>query len=116
MCRVLIIEDEPLIAMDLQAMLEAEGATSFDIAMTEAEAVDAARAHPPCVITSDVRLLEGTGPGAVRTIMAEQADVQVIFITATPEACDECDPPMVVLCKPVRRVSVVESFKLLARL
>jgi CheY-like chemotaxis protein len=47
MCRVLIIEDEPLIAMDLQAMLEAEGATSFDIAMTEAEAVDAARAQAP---------------------------------------------------------------------
>ena len=116
MCHVLIIEDEPFVAMDIQAMLEAEGATSFHIATTEAEAVAAAREHPPQVITSDVKLLEGTGPGAVRTIQAELGDVPVMFITGTPEACDVCDPPTVVLQKPVRRVSVVETFRILARL
>jgi CheY-like chemotaxis protein len=31
MCHVLIIEDEPFIAMNIQMMLEDEGATSFDI-------------------------------------------------------------------------------------
>jgi CheY-like chemotaxis protein len=116
MCHVLIIEDEPLIALDLQAMLEAVGATSFDIAMTETEAVEAAQAHPPRVITSDVTLLEGTGPAAVRTIIAEQDDVSVIFITATPEACSGSDPRAVVLCKPLRQRSVVDSFKLLAKI
>lgn len=47
MCHVLIIEDEPLVAMDLQMTLEEQGAKSFDIAATEAEAVALARAHPP---------------------------------------------------------------------
>ena len=116
MCHVLIIEDEPLIALDIQAMLAAEGATSFDLAMTEAEAVAAARAHPPEFITSDVHLLEGTGPGAVRTITAEQGVVPVLFITATPEACDGCDPPAAVLRKPVRPVSLAATFRQLAGL
>ena len=115
MCHVLIIEDEPMIAMDIQAMLEEQGATSFAIATTEAEAVEAARAHPPHLITSDVKLIEGTGPGAVQTILSELGQVPVMFITGTPEACDVCDPPAVVLPKPMRRVSVVETFKVLTR-
>lgn len=45
MCHVLIIEDEPMIAIDLEIVLAKEGATSFDIASTEAEAVAAARAR-----------------------------------------------------------------------
>lgn len=116
MCHVLIIEDEVLVAMDLQDMLEAEGATSFDVAATEAEAVAAARAHPPQFISSDVRLAEGTGPGAVRTITAEQGDVPVMFVTASPEACDACECHTVILRKPVRRASVAETFRLLAPL
>ena len=115
MCHVLIIEDEPLLAMDLQAILEGEGATSFDIAVTEGEAVEAARAHLPDVIASDVRLLEGTGPAAVRTIMAEHGVIPVMFITATPGDCGDGNSPAVAIRKPLSRVSVVESFRILAR-
>ena len=55
MCHVLIIEDEPLIAMAIQDILTGEGATSFDIVDTEAAAVSAATAHEPNIITSDVK-------------------------------------------------------------
>ena len=65
MCHVLIIEDEPLVAMSIQDILTSEGATSFDIVDTEDDAVAAAAAHEPDIITSDVKLLKGTGPAAV---------------------------------------------------
>ena len=56
-CHVLIIEDEPFIAMSIQMALEEEGATSFDFAVTGAEAVAAALARPAELITSDVKLI-----------------------------------------------------------
>jgi len=68
MCHVLIIEDEPMIAMLLQDLLEEAGATSFAFAATEQDAVTLAVQHPPRVITSDIHLLEGTGPRAVAEI------------------------------------------------
>jgi CheY-like chemotaxis protein len=54
---VLIIEDEPFFAMDLQSVLELVGASSFAFADTHKEAVAAALAQKPAVITSDVMLL-----------------------------------------------------------
>jgi PleD family two-component response regulator len=47
MCHVLIIEDEPLIALDLEMMLAGAGAMSFDFAVTQAEAVAAAESKCP---------------------------------------------------------------------
>lgn len=113
MCHVLIIEDEPLVAMDLQMTLEDQGATSFDVAATEAEAISLARSHPPQLITSDVQLLEGTGPRAVRHILEELAmdDLPVIFITATPDACDPCGPPGLILTKPLGDGELAAAFR-----
>ena len=110
MCHVLIIEDEPFVAMNIQMMLEDEGATSFDIAVTEAEAIAAALANPPELITSDVRLIEGTGPAAVLEIHRRLGEVPVIFISGTPEDCRPCDPPGIVLSKPVRRSELKNAF------
>ncbi|MDO7843832.1 response regulator [Sphingomonas immobilis] len=114
MCHVLIIEDEPLVAIDLQDMLAAAGATSFAFAETEDDAIAEARAHRPDVITSDVMLREGTGPHAVAAILSEGGPCPVIFITGTPEACDDCDPPAQVLSKPVVSRAVSEAFQRVA--
>ncbi|MFV0623982.1 response regulator [Sphingomonas sp. ac-8] len=110
MCHVLIIEDEPIVAMGIQMMLEEVGATSFDIAATEADAVAAAFATPPELITSDVRLVEGTGPQAVQQIHARLGPVPVIFISGTPEECRPCGPPGVVLSKPVCEGALKDAF------
>ena len=111
MCHVLVIEDEVLVAMHLEAMLSDCGATSFAFAETEAEAVAAARRTIPGLITSDVRLREGHGPHAVAAILKELGPLPVIFITATPERCIPCDPPARVLSKPVHEMSIVEAFR-----
>lgn len=110
MCHVLIIEDEAFIAMDLQQMLEKEGATSFAFAETEDGAIAAAVARRPDVITSDVKLAEGTGPAAIKSIYAILGAIPVIFITGTPSDCTPCEPPGVVLSKPVDARAVREAF------
>lgn len=114
MCHVLIIEDEPLVAFDLQDMLSAAGATSFAFAETEHEAVSEARMRRPDVITSDVLLREGTGPHAVETILGELGPVPVIFITASPDQCAPRDPAAQILAKPVANGVVREAFRSVA--
>lgn len=111
MCHVLIIEDETFVAMAIQEMLEGEGATSFDFAVTQAEAVEAALSRRPGLITSDVKLIEGTGPRAVAEIHEKLGDVPVIFISATLAECEPCGPPGIVLTKPVCKDALCEAFR-----
>jgi CheY-like chemotaxis protein len=111
MCHVLIIEDEPLVAMDLEVLLASVGATSFSFAQSQPEAVEMALAHPPAFITSDVRLEYGTGPLAVWDIHKALGPIPVIYITGTPDACHPREPTDPVLTKPFDRSAVVLAFK-----
>ena len=110
MCHVLIIEDEPLVAMDLETLLEREGATSFAFAVSQDEAVSEAVARRPALITSDVSLTEGTGPLAVATITELVGPVPVIYITGTPGDCIPCDPAAPILPKPFDRAAIARAF------
>ncbi|HEY2710656.1 MAG TPA: response regulator [Caulobacteraceae bacterium] len=92
MCHVLIIEDDAIAAIDIKETLQSAGATSFAFATTEREAIDCAREERPALITCDVMLACGFGPSAVHTIEAALGPLPVIFITATPDQCGDCDP------------------------
>lgn len=116
MCHVLIIEDEPMIALDLETLLEHEGACSFAFAATQEEAVIAARAHRPDLITSDVTLLEGTGPAAVELIRAVLGVIPVIYISATATGCCTEDQLTRALPKPLNRPVVANVFRELRHL
>lgn len=111
MCHVLIIEDEPLVAMMIEDILAQAGATSFAFATTQMEAVDSARDRPPAVITSDVNLLEGTGPAAVAEIHGRFGETPVLFITGTPEGCWPCAPPGQILPKPINSAVLAQAFR-----
>jgi CheY-like chemotaxis protein len=113
MCHVLIIEDDAIAAYDIRDTLKAQGATTFSFAATEREAVDCAREAPPALITSDVMLGAGSGPQAVRLILAELGPTPVIFITATPEACLDCGP-YPVLEKPFSAGQLADLFRAVA--
>ncbi|MDE8651451.1 response regulator [Novosphingobium album (ex Liu et al. 2023)] len=114
MCHVLIIEDEWFICEYLKEVAHEAGATSIATAATQDDAVAAARDEPPAIILSDVKLRAGTGPRAVQTIFAEMGSIPVIFITGTPDECQPCDPPAVILGKPVEARRVIETFRQLA--
>lgn len=111
MCHVLVIEDEWIVAEHLSIVAEDAGATSMAVAATERDAVGAARARRPDLILSDVRLAEGAGPAAVASIIREHGPTHVIFVTGTPEECVPCDPPAVVLTKPVDARAVTRCFR-----
>jgi len=111
MCHVLIIEDDFFTSDYLEVLTGSAGATSFDQACTQDEAVRMALARRPAVILCDVALLEGTGLAAVRAIDEALRGIPVIFVTGTPELCRPCAPPNVVLTKPLRDVELVDAFR-----
>ena len=82
---VLIIEDEPIIAMDLESIVKGLGHQVAGNARTRAEAVEMADRLRPGLVLADIRLADGSsGLEAVHDILKSFA-VPVIFITAYPE-------------------------------
>lgn len=84
--RVMIIEDEPIIAVDLRAIVTDIGHVVTGIARTRAEAVALANQNPPDLVLADIQLADkSSGIDAVHDILADLGDRPVIFITAFPE-------------------------------
>lgn len=82
---VLIIEDEPMIAIDLTDLVTRLGHDVCETARTHKEAVQAFHKHKPGLVLADIQLADGSsGLDAVNEIL-ENFDVPVIFITAYPE-------------------------------
>jgi CheY-like chemotaxis protein len=82
---ILIIEDEPLIAMDLEQLVESLGHRVTGIARTQREAVAMFGKTHPRMILADIQLADGSsGIDAVNDILTSQS-IPVIFITAFPE-------------------------------
>jgi len=82
---ILIIEDEALIAMDLQSLVENLGHEVKGIARTRAEAVALAKNKDLGLILADIQLADGSsGLDAVNDLL-NTFEVPVIFITAYPE-------------------------------
>ncbi len=90
---VLIIEDEPLIAIDIQMLVEELGHRVVAIARTRDEAIAAAKSGPPGLILADIQLADGSsGLDAVNQILGN-FELPVIFITAYPERFLTGTPP-----------------------
>lgn len=82
---VLIIEDEPLIALDLADIVTSIGHTVCATASTHKAAVAAFAKHKPGLVLADMQLADGSsGLEAVNEILGS-FEVPVIFITAYPE-------------------------------
>ena len=90
---VLIIEDEPIIALDIETLVEELGHHVCGVARTRTEAVAAAIAKKPGLVLADIQLADGSsGLDAVNDIL-NAFDVPVIFITAYPERLLTGDRP-----------------------
>lgn len=82
---IMIIEDEPLIAMDIETMVEELGHRVTGIARTHKEAIELFQNKTPSIVLADIQLADGSsGLEAVNEILSEKV-VPVIFITAFPE-------------------------------
>ena len=82
---VLIIEDEPIIALDLNQIVVGMGHRVIGLAETKTNAVVLGLAKRPGVILADIQLRDGSsGVDAVNDILAHFR-APVIFVTAFPE-------------------------------
>lgn len=105
---VLIIEDEPFIAMDLEGLVESLGHRVLGVARTHSEAVTLARAKRPGLILADIQLADGSsGLDAVNELL-RSFEVPVIFITAYPERflTGERPEPAFLIAKPFQPATV----------
>lgn len=105
---ILIIEDEPVIAADIEALVKELGHRVTDIAATRSEAVAAVQRQTPGLVLADIQLADGSsGIDAVKDILARY-DVPVIFITAFPERLltGERPEPTFLITKPFQPETV----------
>ena len=106
--RVLIIEDEPIIAMDLETIVRDLGHDVTGVAVTRDEAVALAMEDRPGLVLADIQLADdSSGIDAVKDILAK-FNVPVIFITAFPERLltGERPEPTFLITKPFQRSTV----------
>ncbi|KPQ09584.1 MAG: Response regulator containing CheY-like receiver domain and AraC-type DNA-binding domain [Saliniramus fredricksonii] len=106
--QIMIIEDEPLIAMDLESLVESLGHQVTGIARTRGEAVALADEKRPGLILADIQLADGSsGLDAVNDLL-ETFQVPVIFITAYPERflTGERPEPAFLIAKPFQPANV----------
>ncbi|PZM09676.1 response regulator [Rhizobium tubonense] len=108
--KVLIVEDEMLIALDLEDMVESNGMSVAGIANDMVHAMAAAPFADIALV--DVNLSDGaTGPEIGR-MLAEKFGIAVIFMTANPEMVAEgVAGTLGVVRKPVAPRVVEQSLK-----
>jgi len=105
---VLIIEDEPMIAIDIEAIVESLGHRVLGIARTRDESVALFKSVSPGLVLADIQLADGSsGLEAVNAIL-KLREVPVIFITSFPERLltGERPEPIFLLTKPYQPETV----------
>ena len=87
--KVLVVEDQPILAMELELMLSDFGCDVVGLALDRPGALMLAQRHRPQLALVDVNLLDGmTGPPVARELV-ERHGVAVVFMTANPEQIPE---------------------------
>ena len=106
--KVLIIEDEPLISMQLDGLVTDLGHEVVGTAATRSQAIEMFREHPAGLVLADIQLADGSsGIDAVEDLL-RMGDVPVIFITAYPEKLltGERPEPTYLVTKPFQESTV----------
>jgi CheY-like chemotaxis protein len=113
--RILIVEDELLIAMDLEQQLDALGHEVCATATDPDEALAAARTCRPQLALMDLRLAHGTSGFDAARRLRDELGLRCIFISAnldrdTVEALGVFDPVGFVP-KPILRATLCRALR-----
>ncbi len=105
---VLIIEDEPIIGLDLMRLTRELGHRVAGVAATRSEAVMLAEQTCPGLVLADIRLADGSSGMDAAADILKTFDIPVIFITAFPEhlLTGERPEPAFLITKPFREEAV----------
>ncbi len=108
--RVLLVEDEAIVAMLFADLLVAMGHEVCAIEATEAGAVTAAVRCRPDLMIVDVHLMDGNGASAVAAIL-RAGFVPHVFVSGDPLSAQPFSPGSVVLQKPFRESDLVRAIE-----
>ncbi len=97
--RIVIVEEDGLIAMDLADLLISMGHDVCAIASTEGDAEEAAARWQPDLMIVDSSLYNGNGVAAMLRIF-EAGDMAHFYVTGNPSAVWELAPNAIVVTKP----------------
>jgi CheY-like chemotaxis protein len=105
---VLIIEDEAIVATELQGLAESMGHRVIGVVPTYAESLAIASKAQPGLILSDILLADGSSGLDAVNDMLEDISAPVIFITAYPEQLltGMRPEPAFLIAKPYRATTV----------
>ena len=109
--RVLVVEDDALIAMLLAELLAGMGHVVCATASTEGEAVDAAAHYRPDLMIVDAGLGRGSGVSAVEEICRAQP-LAHLFISGDAERVRLHRPDAVVVRKPFRQAELISAIEI----
>ena len=90
---VLIIEDEPIIALDIETLVRELGHSVTGVARTHKEAVALVGQKRPGLVLADIQLADGSSGLEATAEILKSIDLPVIFITAYPERLLTGDRP-----------------------
>jgi len=99
--RLIIVEDDAVLAEYLGELLIGMGHDVCGIAATETEAVAKAEEFRPDLMIVDGQLREGSGVSAMTRILGRR-DVAYFYVTGNPWSLREQAPGAVIVTKPFR--------------
>ena len=112
--RILLVEDDALILMQMEALVEDAGHLVVGMAMRTAEALELAREVHPDLALVDLRLGEGDSGVDVAHALRDQPDVMVVFVTANAlRLGDDLAGAAGVIAKPFTRAVVAGGMRYL---
>ncbi|BCD59815.1 MULTISPECIES: response regulator [unclassified Nitratiruptor] len=114
--RILIVEDESLVAFEIQSALEQVGFDCTAITDDANDAIEAVRKSRPDVIIMDIYLANGTNGIDACRMLKKEFDIPIIFLTAysdqtTLREALDCQPDGY-LIKPFRRPELYAAINL----
>ena len=83
--RVMIVEDEALLLMQMENLIEDEGHSVVGTAMSSEEAILVAEAVEPDVMFVDVHLLDGPTGVDIARRFRDRKNMMVVFLTANAQ-------------------------------
>lgn len=110
----LIIEDEMLIGIGMQAVLSEIGFDSFAFASTARQALEQAGLRRPDLVTADIGLLDGDGLEACHALEAQFGAMPIIYVTG--HDLDEVTAPgRTIVVKPFTSADILSAFAAIER-
>jgi CheY-like chemotaxis protein len=105
-CKILIVEDQMLIALDLERLIAGMDYQVCGIARTRTEALRLAEEHRPDLVVMDVRLADGSDGIAAARELRQRFGIAALLISGQIDAAQaEQAEASSFLRKPLRRAS-----------